>query len=86
MDGRPVAVGLTPDAVDERWYTIAFGSSFTNPTFFADMQSTDGGDTAVMRHRNLAGGQVEVIVEEEQSANTEVDHTFETVGWMVIGE
>ncbi len=82
--GTKLVVGRTGNSVTHQWSTINF-SSVTNPVFLAEMQTFDGGDTAALRHRNLTSSSVEVKVEEEQSANTEVNHTTEVVGWVVIG-
>jgi len=48
------------------------------------MQTTNGGDTATLRYRELTGGKVSVYVEEETSRDTEVDHAPEDVGYMVL--
>lgn len=49
------------------------------------MQTFDGGDVAALRYRSLDLTSVQVKVEEEQSANAEVAHTTEQVGWAVFG-
>lgn len=51
------------------------------PAFFAQMQTTDGGDTAVIRYRSLNGNGATIFVEEERSFNSEIAHTTEVVGW-----
>ena len=83
--GNELVVGRTGNTVDEVWETINFGQAVTTPTFVAAMQTTNGGDTATLRHRNLGSTSVEVQVQEEQSANTEVGHVNEVVGYIVIG-
>ncbi|MEM1178174.1 MAG: matrixin family metalloprotease [Acidobacteriota bacterium] len=84
--GDEMLVGRTGNTVDEVWETINFGQSVTGPTFVAAMQTTNGGDTATLRHRNLSATSVEVLVQEEQSANAEVGHVNEVVGYIVIGD
>ena len=84
--GNELLVGRTGNTVDEVWETINFGVSITGPTFVADMQTTNGGDTATLRFRNLSSTSVEVQVQEEQSANTEVGHVNEVVGYIVVGD
>ncbi|MEM9556404.1 MAG: matrixin family metalloprotease [Acidobacteriota bacterium] len=85
VGGDELIVGRTSNSITHVWASIGFGGAVTDPTFIAAMQTTDGGDTATLRHRNLTSTGVEVKVEEEQSANTETNHTTEVVGWIVIG-
>jgi type II secretory pathway pseudopilin PulG len=75
---------VTPNAVTQNWYAIGFGGSWAAPVFLADMQTTDGGDPAVLRYRNLTATGVEVFVEEEQSNDTETNHITEAVGYVVF--
>ncbi len=84
VGGRSLVVGRTGNSVTDAWFTINY-SSVSGPTFIADMQTTDGGDTAALRHRNLGSTSVQVKVEEEQSLNTEVAHTTEVIGYILIG-
>jgi len=85
VSGRPLAVGVTANSVTHNFATINFGSSVINPILIADMQTFDGPDTAALRYRNLSATTVEIKVEEEKSANAEINHTTEVVGWLVIG-
>jgi len=85
LNGQPIRTGTTGKTVDERWDTVPFGSSFSNPDILATMQTTAGGDTAALRYRNLNASSVQIKVEEEQSANSETGHVNEEVGWLVIG-
>ncbi len=85
LNGNPIRTANTGRVVDERWETVSFGSNYTNPNILANMQTTYGGDTAALRYRNLDSNSVEFLVEEEQSKNSEVGHTNEEVGWIVIG-
>ncbi len=85
LNGQSIRTGTTGKTVDERWDTVPFGSSFIDPDFLATMQTTAGGDPAALRYRNLTSSNVQVKVEEEQSANSETGHVNEEVGWMVIG-
>ncbi len=59
--------------------------STRSATFLAAMQTNNGGDTCTLRYRNLTASDVEVQVHEEQSANSEVGHVNEVVGWILIG-
>lgn len=72
--------------VDDGWHGIDFGDEYDDePTFVADMQTTNGGNTAGLRYRNYDGRSVEVRVDEETSADGETHHVDETVGYWVFG-
>lgn len=74
------------DGVDDDWHAIDFGAEYDDePTFVADMQTTNGGNTAGLRYRNYDGRSVEVQVDEETSADSETHHVEETVGYWVFG-
>jgi hypothetical protein len=78
-------VEKTLDAVKHNSYNIQYAKSFiSSPTFLADMQTTDGGDTANIRCNNNDRFSVDILVDEEQSLDTEVEHTNEIVGYMVF--
>ncbi len=82
--GNKLVVGLTGNSVTHDWFTISY-STVNRPVFLAEMQTFDGSDPAALRHRNLSATSVQVKVEEEQSNDTETNHTTEVVGYLVIG-
>lgn len=82
--GNKLVVGLTGDSVTHDWFTISY-STVNRPVFLAEMQTFDGSDPAALRHRSLSSTSVQVKVEEEQSNDTETNHTTEVVGYLVIG-
>ncbi|WP_101297063.1 S8 family peptidase [Halegenticoccus soli] len=84
INGTQFEVGRTPDAVTDTWYNISFTESYETPLFLADLQTFDGSDTATLRYRNLSSSGVEISVQEEQSRDTETQHTTEVVGYGVI--
>ena len=78
-------VAKTPDAVTHNNHTILFEKPFpSSPTFLADMQTADGGDTANVRCMSNDGVSVDVLIDEEQAQDTEVDHITEVVGFMLF--
>ncbi|MEM7082063.1 MAG: H-type lectin domain-containing protein, partial [Pseudomonadota bacterium] len=81
-DGQSIGAGATGNSVTHTWTTASFGSDYSGGIFLAAMQTTDGGDTSNVRYRNLSGTSVEVTIDEEQSANSEINHTSEVVGWL----
>ena len=78
-------VEKTADTVSHRFHNIDFENPFaSSPAFLADMQTTDGGDTANVRYANKDGFSVDVLIDEEQSRDNETNHTKEVVGVMVF--
>jgi len=85
VDGMSYIIDSTFDEVTHNFYIINFYPVFpTAPVFVADMQTTDGTDTANVRWNNINGESIEVQIDEEQSANTEENHTKEVVGYMAF--
>jgi hypothetical protein len=83
--GFAVEVGSTGNVVSHDYKVISFRKAFNKmPSFVADMQSCNGGDTADTRWltKSLSGFQVKVA--EEQSADSEVAHVPENVGYMAF--
>ena len=76
--------GVTGDEVTENWHTLPFATNFTSPVFLSAMQTRDGGDTAGLRYQYLTASNVHVKVAEEASADGELGHTSESVGYLVI--
>jgi hypothetical protein len=86
LDGRTYQVARTSDVVTHNFSTIDFPTPFPQPPLFlADMQTTDGGDTANLRWQNKTASSIEVQVDEEQSRESETGHTTEVVGYFVLG-
>jgi hypothetical protein len=68
--------------VDESFRTVHFTPADSNRRFrtvVADLASTFGGDAANLRHTGLGRNRVRLMVQEEQSFDAEVNHTFEDV-------
>lgn len=83
-----ILVGTTGDNVTHATSTVNFGSAFSaTPAFLADMQTTDGGDTAVAVGASTATStQAQLYIDEEQSGDTETAHTTEDIGYVAINE
>ena len=77
-------VGSTNDTVTEEWHDVAFSGSYDNPDFLADIQTTDGSDTAALRYRRLDSDGVDVRIEEERSRGDETNHTTERIGYLAM--
>ncbi|PIR93678.1 hypothetical protein COT97_05395 [Candidatus Falkowbacteria bacterium CG10_big_fil_rev_8_21_14_0_10_39_11] len=83
LGSRLLNVSATPDNVTHAWSRIDF-DMMSDPFFFSMMQDHDGGDTAGIRHKNLGSNSVEIMIEEEQSKDSETNHTTEVVGYMIL--
>ncbi len=80
-----VLANVTSDTYTHDWRNISLSPGFAStPVFLAAMQRIDGGDTAGLRFRNLTGNDVEVKIDEEQSNDTETNHTTEPIGFLAI--
>ncbi|MBK1619864.1 hypothetical protein CKO42_15720 [Lamprobacter modestohalophilus] len=78
-------VGITPNAVRHTSYTVAYQSAFTEPPILlAQMQTTNGGDTANLRWTFRTNTAVDLWVAEEQSRDVETRHINERVGYLLL--
>jgi hypothetical protein len=74
--------------VTDDWYRVQFARPFdAPPVVVANIATFAGGDTAGVRMRRLSGSGFEVMVEEEQSSDSEVLHVAERVSYLAaLGE
>jgi hypothetical protein len=85
LNGYVYEVNKTANVVTHNFHTIRFNHTFADiPGLLADMQTTDGKDTAGIRWRNKTRSSVEVQIDEEQSEDSETDHTTEIVGFIAL--
>ena len=84
IDGKDFVAGKTSNSVTDDWYTINFDQSLNEPVVLANMNTADGTDPCVLRYKNPGNSSIEVKVEEERSYDTEVNHTSEVVGYVVV--
>ncbi|MEM7352851.1 MAG: PKD domain-containing protein [Acidobacteriota bacterium] len=81
------AAGNTRNIVTQNWHRVDFGQDIgTNGAFLAAMATYDGADGSQVRYQNLGADRVEVKIEEETTADAEVNHTTEVVSFMAISE
>ena len=83
-----ILVGTTGDVVTHTNTTVNYGGTFgSTPTFIADMQTTDGGDTSVTAGGSAVGtSSAQVYIDEETSGDGETSHTTENVGYVALEE
>ena len=86
VNGKTVSVGKTGRTVKHNWVTVDHGEVVSSYTLIAGMQSAYGGDTSTTRIRNMGATSFDVHVDEEQSRESEVGHTTEDIGWILISD
>jgi len=80
-------VAVTSNAVTDTWYKIIFPiPCIAAPLFLAEMQTTEDVDNSALRTQNLTASGLEIKVEEEQSKDSEVSHSAETVGYIALSQ
>ncbi|MGF1528429.1 MAG: DUF1800 family protein [Candidatus Competibacterales bacterium] len=77
-------VDRTGEVVDHNPHSLSFGpfSPSGQTVLIAAMQSYKGSDTANLRMGNLSGSGAQIWVDEETSADGEVNHAAEVVGYL----
>jgi len=83
LAGRAFEAGTRAD-VGHDWRRIEFDGTYSEPVLLADVQTHRGSNTCAVRYRNLTESAVDVKVEEERSADREVAHLGERVGYLVV--
>ena len=75
----------TGDTVTHNWSEVDFNDLFDDaPQVLAGISSYDGFDPVGLRYRNLDPTRVEIKLEEEQSMDSELIHTSETIDYLLI--
>ena len=82
-DQRPVVVFGSEASHTPR--TVLFGRTFPTriPVLISDMTTTKGEDTCFLRFRELRPSSVKLFLQEEQSLDTEMVHTYEDISIFV---
>lgn len=70
----------THGGVNDDVDVLGLGATFTNSVVLGETQTLRGGDTATVVIDSQSNTNVGVFIEEEQSANSEMNHINETVG------
>lgn len=84
LAGASYEAGVVRDRVDERWEPVGFDGEYADPVFLADVQTSRGHNTCGLRRRELTSSGVELHLDEERSADDEVGHLNEDVGYLVL--
>jgi hypothetical protein len=81
-----LASGLTADVFTDQTKTHSFGSSFdTGLTLLTKLSTFDGADTANSRIKSVSNTGFSAMVQEEQSKDSEVAHTTESLAFFALG-
>ncbi len=79
-DATSGTANASSDSITHNVSTLGLGATFTDGVVLAETQTLDGGDTATVSIDGQTNSTVSVFIDEEQSANTETNHTTEVVG------
>ena len=69
------------DGVNHNGETIQFGDMYDDVAFFGAISSLNGGDTVALRMDDLRDGSAHVFLQEEASADAELNHIDESISW-----
>ncbi|MGX9365555.1 fibronectin type III domain-containing protein [Desulfoplanes sp. PS50] len=85
IDQKTFEVGTTGSTIDSTFSPFLFDSSFDQtPALVTTMQTARGDNPCTVRYDQLTPHQVEMMIEEEQSADHEMDHLHENVGYIAF--
>ena len=73
-------------SVRSKFSTISFAEEVREPNFLASIQTFKSGDPASLRYKSLTSNSVNIFIEEEKSADTEMNHVNEDVGYVIISK
>ncbi|MEM7457189.1 MAG: cadherin-like domain-containing protein, partial [Planctomycetota bacterium] len=82
--GDTMLNAIRTDGVNHRNSTIPLNLPGGGLVVLTDMQTRAGSDPATVRHRSQNSSSVTVFLEEEKSANNEVQHIREAVGTLAL--
>ena len=85
IDQTAFEVGTTGSSINSAFSPYTFDSAFDQtPGLVAAMQTARGDNPSSLRYDQLGERGVEMMIEEEQSADDEMDHLDENVGYIVF--
>jgi hypothetical protein len=80
-------VGTTGNQVNHNFHYLSYNEKFLNiPYFLADMQTTNDTETANIRWQNKNLYSIELHISEEKSRDSELNHSNENVGYIIISD
>lgn len=77
--------GHTGNSVNHQGYDLNFSQDFSNePHLLASLASFNGSDSAGLRYQNLSDTSVTIVLEEDQSKDSEMNHINEIVDFLAV--
>jgi hypothetical protein len=87
VSGLNYEVIRTGNIINHNLYTVQFLKNFTNqPIFLADLQTSNGVDTVNLRWKNITTNSITLKTDEEESKDTEIEHSNEVVGYIIFSQ
>ena len=84
-DGHDFIAGSTGDSFTHAWDDILFNDALDEiPQVIANISSNDGSDASFIRVDDLSQNGAKVSIQEDQSRDSEVGHTTETIDFFAI--
>ena len=85
ISGRAYQAANSSNSVTHTWYNTTFAQAFNSvPSLILGLPTYNGSDSSHLRFRNLDTNQFEVMVEEDTSYDSEMNHTSEVVSYLAI--
>lgn len=86
LDGKVLSAVTTSAGTTQTFGTLTFPATRTNPVFIAQAQTKNDTNPGELRMQSLSSTSVQVQFQEETSSSTDVTHTAEAVGYIVLGD
>ncbi len=85
LGNMKVIIGKTSKSVKHKWYTLKYEEQLNEePLFLGAISPQVGENTAALRYRNRTSSSVQIKVQEEQSKDSEIRHSRESVGYILF--
>ncbi len=85
LDGRILSVVRTSATVTDAFTTVTFPNTRNSPILIAQTQTINDTDPGELRMQSLTATGVQLQFQEETSADANLTHTAEAVGYLVLG-
>jgi serralysin len=83
-NGRAYEVAFSEWWYTHVWATLDFTNTYTNPIFIGMETMNEGADPIHLRYANLDGDSIDLMVEEDQTADSEMNAAWQAVSYLVI--
>jgi hypothetical protein len=83
-DGNAYQVGTTGDSYTDNFSNLSLSGFSQTPKFLGNIASYDGVDSSGLRYQNLTSTGVSLKIEEDQSLDSELTHTTESLSYFAL--